>query len=139
MTYFHIEDIHFTLSGKRKAKQVITTIIRDCRLSEGDINIIFTSDFFLTEMNKKYLNHDYYTDIITFPYNSEKTVSGDLFISVERVKENATSYKKPFQKEVMRVIFHGMLHLVGYNDKTEDEKKGMREKEEYYLSVLAAL
>ena len=100
----------------------------------GDISVIFCSDEYLLKMNKEYLNHDYYTDIITFDYVEEDVISGDLFISIERIIENAGIYDSEALKELFRVVFHGVLHLIGYNDKTKEEQKLMREKEDYYLS-----
>lgn len=99
----------------------------------GNINIIFCNDEFLKRLNREYLQRDYYTDIITFDYVEEKTISGDLFISTERVKDNARKYNVSFTSELARVIFHGILHLIGYNDTTEHEKAEMREKETFYL------
>ena len=90
-------------------------------------------------MNKEYLQHDYFTDIITFDYVEGNTISGDLFISVDRVKENAQKFNSSALKELYRVVFHGVLHLVGYNDKTDDEKLVMREKENYYLLNISTL
>ena len=103
-------------------------------LSSG--SVIFCSDEELLEMNKKHLNHDYFTDIITFDYTEEKAVSGDLFISVDRVKENANNEGVDFSSELNRVIVHGFLHLCGYGDKSEQEANVMREKEDFYLNML---
>jgi len=100
----------------------------------GEISVILCSDKYLLEINIEYLKHNYYTDIITFNYVEGKVISGDLFISVDRVKENSTEFNTGFIKELYRVIFHGILHLIGYNDKTEEEQKLMREKEDLYLS-----
>jgi rRNA maturation RNase YbeY len=85
-------------------------------------------------MNKQYLSHDYYTDIITFDYVEQNIISGDLFISFDRIMDNAEQYDIELIREVYRVVFHGVLHLIGYNDKTEDEQKLMTEKEDFYLS-----
>jgi rRNA maturation RNase YbeY len=95
--------------------------------------IIFCSDQYLLEINKKYLGRDYLTDIITFSYNSEETTTGELYISIERVKENSKLYSQSFVNELHRVIFHGILHLVGYCDENDKEKEEMRKKEEQYL------
>lgn len=100
----------------------------------GDISIIFVSDQYLLEMNQKYLNHDYFTDIITFDYCEHNVVSGDLFISVDRVKENADSFNVDELTEIHRVMIHGVLHLCGYKDKTEEEEKNMRLLENKYLN-----
>ena len=99
------------------------------------INIILCSDDFLLKMNKEHLDHDYFTDIITFNYNSERTLSGDLFISVDRIRENASIENSPFLMELQRVILHGVLHLCGFNDKTPSEIKQMRYKEDFYLDL----
>lgn len=99
----------------------------------GDISVIFCSDYYLLDVNKQYLNHNYYTDIITFDYVEENVISGDLFISVDRVKENAKEYATELIRELYRVVFHGVLHLVGYNDKTDEEQALMTEKENFYL------
>ena len=100
----------------------------------GDISIIFVSDQYLLEMNQKYLNHDYFTDIITFDYCEDNVISGDLFISVDRVKENADSFNVDELTEIHRVMIHGVLHLCGYKDKTEEEEMNMRLLENKYLN-----
>jgi len=100
----------------------------------GDISIIFVSDPYLLEMNQKYLNHDYYTDIITFDYCDMNIVSGDLFISVDRVQENAETFDVDVLTELHRVMIHGVLHLCGYKDKTEEDERNMRELENKYLN-----
>lgn len=100
----------------------------------GNICIVFCSDKYLLDINRQYLDHNYYTDIVTFDYVENSTISGDLFISIDRVKENAEKYNTSFVKELFRVVFHGILHIIGYNDKTEDEKMKMRQMENYYLS-----
>ena len=100
----------------------------------GNISVIFCTDDYLLEINKQYLEHDYYTDIITFDYVENSTISGDLFISVESLNENAKKYNTKFIIELYRVVFHGILHLIGYNDKTTEQKVVMKEKENYYLS-----
>lgn len=100
----------------------------------GDLTFILCSDKYLLKINIEYLQHDYFTDIITFNYVDGKLISGDLFISIERVKENSEEFNTSLYKELYRVIFHGVLHLIGYNDKTVDEKNVMREKEDLYLS-----
>lgn len=102
----------------------------------GIVSLIFCSDNYLLDINKNYLNHNYYTDIITFNYVEDKVISGDLFISIDRVKENAIEFDTIFENELYRVIFHGILHLIGYNDKTKEEKGVMREKEDLYLSAV---
>lgn len=133
---FFFEDITaFEIENEFASKQ-IKQLIEAENKETGDISVIFCSDEYLLKMNKTHLNHDYYTDIITFNYVDENLISGDLFISIDRVKENAVKFEVSFYEELYRVILHGILHLVGYNDKTDDEKKVMREKENYYLSKI---
>lgn len=100
----------------------------------GDINVIFCSDDYLIEKNIQYLKKNYLTDIITFNYNHLKKISGDLFISIERIRENASINHVPFDEELYRVIVHGVLHLIGYNDSTEEEISIIRAKEAFYLN-----
>ena len=121
---------------KNAVKNWVSYLVKNEQRKTGIINIVLCSDEYLLEMNKKYLQHDYYTDIITFDYVEGEVISGDLFISVDRVKENADNFKNLFLNELMRVIFHGVLHLVGFKDKTEEEQAKMREKENFYLSVV---
>jgi rRNA maturation RNase YbeY len=102
----------------------------------GDITLIFCTDEELLAINKEHLAHDYYTDIITFNYNTDSLISGDLFISVDRVTDNAMQLGVSLEEELHRVCFHGVLHLLGYNDKTQDEIDAMRQKENFYLNKL---
>jgi len=101
----------------------------------GDINYIFCDDEYLSKLNVKYLEHNTLTDIISFDETLGKLVSGDIFISIDRVKENATEFEVSFTNELHRVMIHGILHFCGYNDKTKEEKEMMRKKEDYYLSL----
>ena len=100
----------------------------------GDINYIFCDDEYLLQVNKEYLHHDYYTDIITFDYVKGKTISGDIFVSLPRIFDNAETLSKDFDSEFFRVLAHGILHLCGYKDKTDEEISIMRNKEDYYLN-----
>ena len=105
-------------------------------LKLGDISIIFCSDSYLLNINQKYLNHDYYTDIITFNYSRRKVISGDLFISLDMVVHNAEKFSIPFNEELHRVMVHGILHLIGFDDHTEDDIAEMRFQENLWLSKL---
>jgi len=134
MILFHAEN-NFRIKAPRLLKIWITKSVLKEQNTIGDINIIFCDDAFLLIKNKKYLNHSSLTDILTFDFSTGKSISGDIFISTERVKENATKYKVPFKNELNRVLIHGILHLLGYKDKTEKEKKIMRKKEDFYLSL----
>jgi len=128
------EDIQPLKLRKAQIKKYIKLLIISEFKKMGDITVIFCSDNYLLDVNIQYLKHNYYTDIITFNYVEGNTISGDLFISVERVIENAQNFKTSWVKELYRVIFHGLLHLTGYNDKTPEESKIIREKEDKYLS-----
>jgi len=105
----------------------------------GEISVIFTSDNYLLEINKEYLQEDYYTDVISFNYNDENLVQGDIFISSERVKENSELYKVNYENELLRVIVHGVLHLIGYEDKEKSAKSIMTKKEDTYLRLYGEL
>jgi len=99
----------------------------------GDINFIFTSNEEILELNRQYLDHDYYTDVIAFHYGATGHVEGDVFISLDKVSENARDYNKTFEDELTRVLIHGLLHLAGYLDASEEEKQSMRSLEDQYL------
>ena len=101
----------------------------------GEINYIFCDDEYLLKINQDFLQHDYYTDIITFDSVRGKTISGEIFVSLQRIKDNASLISKNYEEEKKRVIAHGILHLCGYKDKTEEEQKTMRAKEDFYLSL----
>lgn len=133
---FNTQDINFTLNEKRLLKKWIISTIEKKKRIAGDISFIFCSDNYLLNINKQYLNHDTLTDIITFDYsnNDPKTpVSGDIFISIERVKENASTFSKSLNDELHRVIIHGVLHLLGYKDKTKIAKAEMTKQENLCL------
>tara|TARA_B100000768_G_scaffold147638_1_gene141267 strand:+ start:7693 stop:8070 length:378 start_codon:yes stop_codon:yes gene_type:complete len=102
----------------------------------GELSFIFCSDEYIKKINIKYLNHDFFTDVITFDYSKEKMLFGDVYISIERVKENSKTYKSSFNEEMFRVIIHGVLHLCGFNDKTKEEKSLIRSKENDFLSSI---
>lgn len=133
---FHSEDVDFHLVNEKKRIKWIKDSIKNEAKKVGEISYIFCSDEYLHKMNLEYLNHDTYTDIITFDYTEENIVSGDIFISIDRVKENAIKFKTHFENELSRVIIHGALHLMGYKDKTPQQKEQMRSKEDFYLSLL---
>ena len=102
----------------------------------GELSFIFCSDEYIKKINIKHLNHDFFTDVITFDYSKEKLLFGDVYISIERVKENSKTYKSSFNEEMFRVIIHGVLHLCGFNDKTKEEKSLIRSKENDFLSSI---
>lgn len=135
---FFSEDVLFSLKNKRILASWIKAVAQKNKHEAENINIVFCSDPYLSELNKSYLNHHTLTDIITFPYSSNDAalISGDIFISIDRVKDNACKYGVPFTEELHRVIIHGVLHLCGQGDKTKAEKSNMRAKEEESLNML---
>ena len=136
---FFNEGINFRLLNKMKIKLWINEIIlRDTKIP-GNINIIFCDDLYLSELNLSYLNHTTLTDIITFDYTANGIISGDIYISIERVKENAFIFSKTFRDELNRVMIHGVLHLLGNKDKMPKEKVIMRKKEDQCLILFQSL
>jgi probable rRNA maturation factor len=133
---FHKSKIKFSLSNKAKITKWIEAVVKKERKQIGSLNFIFCSDTALLAMNKRYLNHDYFTDIITFDFSEGKAISGDIHISIDRVRENAAEMGVAFHVELSRVIIHGVLHLLGYSDKTITRKKEMRKKEDECLALL---
>ncbi|KFC23672.1 rRNA maturation RNase YbeY [Epilithonimonas lactis] len=122
----------------KKIDSNISIWLEDLILSEnkklGDINYIFCDDDYLLKVNQDYLDHDYYTDIITFDYVKGTTISGDIFVSLPRILDNASTLSQDSEKEFRRVLAHGILHLCGYKDKTEEEESTMRQKEDFYIN-----
>ena len=138
MICFFSEDITFNLQSKMIVKKWLKQVAEGAGYSIGDLNYIFCSDSYLLEMNKQYLGHDYFTDIITFDYCEGNVLSGDLFISIDTVRDNASFYgADSFENELQRVMVHGLLHLIGYDDHTPEQQAVMREKENYYLDFRA--
>ena len=135
MVRYFFEDIKFEYKNKQFNNRWLKLVAESeiCRL--GDINVIFCSDPYILNINLQYLGHDYFTDIITFDYSQKPVISGDLFISVDSVRENAVFYSTEFQEELHRVIVHGILHLIGYDDHTDADTAVMRSKENYYLAL----
>lgn len=123
-----------------KISSTITPWLENLIISEhkkvGEINYIFCDDQYLLKVNQDYLQHDYFTDIITFDYVRGKTISGDIFVSLQRISENAVTHSQDFNHEFARVLAHGLLHLCGFKDKTDQEISVMRSKEDHYLSLL---
>ncbi len=146
---FHTADIQFTLKQKKKLKHFITAQIKAAQYQPGTLSFVFCSDDYLLDINRQFLKHDYYTDIITFPLNEfPELIEGEVYISIDRVKENAEKYRKAsagkfahplpyaslvFNTELHRVIFHGVLHLLGYKDKSALQQAEMRKMEDRWL------
>ncbi len=133
---FHFQDYEEFPFPENKIRKWILFLIKNENQKAGILNFIFCSDDFLSSMNMDYLQHDTLTDIITFDYSNEfNSISGDIFISIDRIKENADNFAKPFLNELCRIIAHGVLHICGYGDKQVNEKAVMQDKEDYYLSL----
>lgn len=133
---FFTEEIDFHLQNEKKIKDWLNEVLVSRNFRVGDLNYIFVSEEKILKLNKEYLSHDYYTDIITFNYNDENLISGDIFISVETVESNSIKFSTTLEHEMNRVIVHGALHLIGYNDKTNEEKQKMRSEEDICLSLI---
>ena len=133
--YYHNE-CDFKLKDEALVSEWLKKAIKEEKRTLVEINYIFCDDEYLLKKNQEYLQHDTLTDIITFDYSDGNNLSADIFISVERVKENALIFAVPFEDELKRVIIHGVLHLIGYKDKSEEETITMRKKEDFYLSKL---
>jgi probable rRNA maturation factor len=134
MVLFSCADVSSPRIGQIKVKNWLTSVVRDEGMILKNLEIVFCSDEFLLGINKEFLSHDFYTDIVTFDYNEQKNVVGELYVSLDRVLDNALGLKVEFKVELLRVLVHGVLHLCGYHDKSDKEIKVMRAKEDCYLS-----
>ena len=139
MISYFTEDIKFVLKGKLLNNRWLKMVVESEIKKMGDLSIIFCSDRYILDVNIKYLQHDYFTDIITFDYCEGDRISGDLFISIDSVRENALFYGTEFEDELDRVMVHGVLHLLGYDDHTPEDTAVMREKENYYVKMKRSL
>jgi len=134
MINFNYEN-QFILDDEASVSYWVSAVIEKENFKEGEINYVFCDDDYLLKLNVEFLEHDTYTDIISFDYTMGKLISGDIFISTERVKENATLFNVPFKDELRRVIIHGVLHYCGYKDKSDSDVEVMRSKENEYLNT----
>lgn len=133
MIRYDRQDTHFVFKGRRENSRWLKSVAASEDREIGEIVIVFCSDEYLLDINRRFLGHDYYTDIITFDYCEGKTLSGDLLISVDSVRDNAAHFGTEFDEEIHRVIVHGLLHLIGYDDHTDRDIRQMRSKENRYL------
>lgn len=132
---FHVLE-PFGFPDKKKVKQAVTSLMKEEGKQFESLDYIFCSDEYLLSINQSYLQHDELTDIITFDLSEDKeTIVGEIYISIERVKDNSLLFNTDFKNELLRVVFHGALHLCGYKDKSKQDEKEMRAKEDWYLSV----
>lgn len=130
-------ELDFQLSSEEQVSDWLSTVIKSENCNEGNINYVFCDDEYLHKLNVEFLDHDTLTDIISFDYSVGKELHGDVYISIERVRENANDFSEAFANELKRVMVHGILHYCGYKDKTEADAITMREKENHYLNQFA--
>jgi len=134
--YFFFEGITISLKNRARIKEIVELIFKKEKKKLNHVSYIFCTDKALLSINKKYLNHSYYTDVISFDLSEDQErIWGEVYISIDRVRENAEIFNIPFSKELRKVIFHGALHLCGYKDKQASEKKKMQKKEDFYLAL----
>ncbi len=131
---FFYHEVRFRLKQSAPLKDLINEVIRGENRIPGDLMFILTSDERILAINREFLTHDYYTDVITFNYNTDNVVNGEIYISIDTVKRNSCDYKVSFKQELTRVVIHSVLHLCDYDDKTDIEQKDMRMKEDYWLT-----
>jgi probable rRNA maturation factor len=130
-------EVDFQLHSEVQVNKWLSEVIKSESFKEGEINYVFCDDEYLLKLNVEFLKHDTFTDILSFDYSLGKELHGDIFISIERVKENAEDFNVGFETELKRVMVHGVLHYCGYKDKSEEEERVMREKENHYINLFA--
>jgi probable rRNA maturation factor len=129
----YYDNVKFRIKEIKRVKEFFNKVIKNEKVHCGDLNFIFTSDESLLEINQSFLSHNYFTDVITFNYCEKKKLNGEIYISIDSVRRNAKELKEKVNDEILRVMIHGVLHLIGYDDKTEVEKIKIREKENYWI------
>lgn len=137
ITFDTEEEIKLPKTDLKQVKKWISEVIKNHQKKVGDIGYLFCSDDKILEVNKEYLQHDYYTDIITFDYCADNVIAGDMYISIDTVTSNAVQFETSVNEELLRVIIHGILHLIGFGDKTEEEEINMRKEENIALAIFS--
>jgi rRNA maturation RNase YbeY len=132
---FNFEDVEYELPDEKSLVDWISYSIKNENFIPCKLSYIFCSDEYLWKMNKQFLEHDYYTDIITFDYVEGDNISGDMFISIDRIKDNANKFNVSCETELLRVMIHGVMHLVGYDDLTDEQEAEIHKKEDFYIDV----
>ena len=136
MLKIYYKDVKFRLRKTKEIKNWIVQVIRSEGKEPGDLSFIFVADNYIKKINREFLNHDYYTDVIAFDYGEGNMINGEIYLGIETIKRNAKIFNSNLKNEILRVMIHGVLHLIGYNDKNENEVKKMRRREDVYLDEL---
>lgn len=135
MPKIYYKNVKFRLRKTREIKNWIVQVIRSEEKEPGDLSFIFASDKYIKEINKEFLNHNYNTDVIAFDYKKGNVINGEIYLGINKIRKNAVQYKNTILNEVLRVMVHGVLHIIGYDDKTEIEEKKMKKMEDIYLEI----
>lgn len=130
------EEVKFRIKGWKEIKSLIGKVISEEKNISGDLNFILTNDNHLLKINKEFLKHNYYTDVISFDNTGDSELAHEIYISIDKVKKNSINYNVSYKEELIRVMIHGVLHLCGYEDRSNDEKEKMREREDYWLNIM---
>lgn len=130
------EEVKFRIKGWKEIKSLIGKVISEEKNISGDLNFILTNDNHLLKINKEFLKHNYYTDVISFDNTGDSELAHEIYISIDTVKKNSINYNVSYKEELIRVMIHGVLHLCGYEDRSNDEKEKMREREDYWLNIM---
>ena len=135
MPKIYYKNVKFRLRKTREIKNWIVQVIRSEEKEPGDLSFIFASDKYIKEISKEFLNHNYNTDVIAFDYKKGNVINGEIYLGINTIRKNAVQYKNTILNEVLSVMVHGVLHIIGYDDKTEIEKKKMKKMEDIYLEI----
>lgn len=135
----YYDNVNFRIRSWRKIRKLIEKVISKENIISGDLNFILTNDSVLKKINNEFLKHNYNTDVISFNYDDQSNLAGEVYISIDTVKRNAKNYKVSYRNEMIRVIIHGVLHICGYEDRNDIEKREMRKQEDFWLKIYKEL